>query len=107
MIKRGESKLKVTTVIRQILLKNGDLSALIGEKIFPLYAPKGTEGDFILYVRDEYSTQYTAMGLFSQQCRVFINVVSDNYDRIRLKDSTEDYEDKKFIQVLLFEISNS
>lgn len=35
MIKRGESKLKVTTVIRQILLKNGDLSALIGEKIFP------------------------------------------------------------------------
>lgn len=68
------------------------------------------------------------MGLFSQQCRVFINVVSDNYDRsqdiaelilgvlegdrsnglrIRLKDSTEDYEDKKFIQVLLFEISNS
>ena len=75
-----------------------------------------------------HSTQYTAMGLFSQQCRVFINVVSDNYDRsqdiaelilgvlegdqsnglrIRLKDSTEDYEDKKFIQVLLFEISNS
>lgn len=128
MIKRDESKLKVTTAIRQILLKNSELLALVGEKIFPLYAPEGTEGDFVLYVRDEYSVQYTAMGIFSQQCRIFINVVSDNYDRsqdiaelilgvlegdqsnglrIRLKDSTEDYEDKKFIQVLLFEISNS
>ena len=128
MIKRDESKLKVTTAIRQILLKNSELLALVGEKIFPLYAPEGTEGDFVLYVRDEYSVQYTAMWIFSQQCRVFINVVSDNYDRsqdiaelilgvlegdqsnglrIRLKDSAEDYEDKKFIQVLLFEISNS
>ena len=51
MIKRDESKLKVTTVIRQILLKNSELLALVGEKIFPLYAPEGTEGDFVLYAR--------------------------------------------------------
>lgn len=128
MIQRADSKIKVTTEIRGILLSNPDIVAYVGDKIFPLYAVEGTYGDFIIYARDEYSIDYTKMGAFSQQCRVFVNVVSDDYDRsqniadiilstlegdhsnglrIRLKDSTEDTADKKYMQVLLFDISNS
>jgi hypothetical protein len=126
--KRDESKIKVTTVIRKILLKNEDLRSLVGEKIFPLYAPEGTKGDFILYMRDAYTIDRTKMGIAAQSCKVFINIVSDDYDRsqdiadivldtlegdsesglrMHLADSTEDAIDKKYIQVLLFEISNS
>ena len=65
------------------------------------------------------------MGITTQVCKVYINVVSSDYDRgqdiaelifgilqgdysdgmkIQLVDSTEDYADKKYIQVLLFSI---
>lgn len=128
MFGRSESKIKITREVRRILLDNVEIKALISEKIFPLYARENTNGDYILYTRDEYSIDYTKMGPLSQVCRIFINVISDDYDRgqdiaelvlstlegdhsnglrIRLEDSTEDTTDKKYIQVLLFKISNS
>lgn len=120
----AKSKFRITNEIRAILLSNPKIVALIGNRIFPLVAPEGTTGDFIAYQRDEYSIDRTKMGIASQKCRVFINAVSEDYDRsqdlavlihetlegiyttpdmtIYLEDSTEDYEDKKNIQILSF-----
>lgn len=66
------------------------------------------------------------MGISGQSCRVYVTAISDDYDRsqelayqineslegihpdlnmeVKLVDSTEDFEDNKYIQVLLFDI---
>lgn len=120
------NKFKVTTEIRSLLLSSPVISAFVQDKIFPLVAPTDTQGDFIIYQRDGYKTEYTKMGRYMDKPLVYINAVSDDYDRsqeiasaiydylegdfanptmrIRLEDSTEDYEDGKFIQVLQFSI---
>lgn len=127
----AESKFKVTTFLRQLLLADDKIVSFIDDKIFPIVAPKDTEGDFIIYQRDGYSKERTKMGVASQAAQVYVNVWSDDYDRsqeiaflineclegtfkdtddpdlsttIKLTDSSEDFEDDKYIQILLFEI---
>lgn len=122
----GVNKFKVTNEVKDILLADPAVVALVGDQIFPLNAPLDTKGDFIIYMRDEYSIERCKMGIVSQKCRIYINAVSTNYNRgqelaslifaaldgtftdpdmeIRLEDSTEDYTDGKYIQVLLFSI---
>lgn len=121
----AENKFKVSSVIRDLLAQNEELMGMVSGRIFPLYAKDNTKGDFILYKREEYSIDHTKMGDSGNKCQVFVNVVSDDYDRsqdiavlifgilhgdysdgmkIRLVDSTEDTVDKKYIQVLLFSI---
>lgn len=126
---KAKPKFRIGTTIRKILIENEEVKKLVGDKIFPLVAPQSTEGDLIVYYRDEYSKDYTNMGVYNDNCKVFVTIVSDNYDRsqeiaeavdnalegtffqntdnqiqVRLSDSTEDYADNKYIQVLLFEI---
>ena len=126
---KAKSKFRIGTVIRKILIDNEDVKQLVGDKIFLLVAPQSTEGDLIVYYRDEYSKDYTKMGVYNDNCKVYVTIVSDSYDRsqeiaeavnnalegtffqntdnqiqVRLSDSTEDYADNKYIQVLLFEI---
>ena len=126
---KAKYKFRIGTVIRKILIDNEDVKQLVGDKIFPLVAPQSTEGDLIVYYRDEYSKDYTKMGVYNDNCKVYVTIVSDSYDRsqeiaeavnnalegtffqntdnqiqVRLSDSTEDYADNKYIQVLLFEI---
>lgn len=126
---KAKPKFRIGTTIRKILIENEKVKELVGDKIFPLVAPQSTEGDLIVYYRDEYSKDYTNMGVYNDNCKVFVTIVSDNYDRsqeiaeavdnalegtffqntenqiqVRLSDSTEDYADNKYIQVLLFEI---
>lgn len=122
----AESKFKITTKIRAALLEQSEITDIVGDQIFPIIAPKDTPGDFIVYQRDEYSKNYTKMGISEQSCRVYVNAVSEDYDRsqelafqineclegyhpdlcmdVKLVDSTEDFEDNKYIQVLLFDI---
>lgn len=122
----AESKFKITTRVRTALLASSEIVSMVGNQIFPIVAPKDTLGDFIIYQRDEYSKQYTQMGISNQSCRVYVNAISDSYDRsqelayqineslegihtnlnmdVKLVDSTEDFEDDKYIQVLLFDI---
>lgn len=122
----GISKFKVTSEIRAILLADEKIVSLVGDNIFPLNAEKDTKGDFIIYMRDEYSIERCKMGIASQKCNVYINAISASYNRsqdladlifnaldgvfknpdivIHLEDSTEDYADGKYIQVLLFSI---
>ena len=123
----AESKFKITTKVRAVLLATPEISTIVDTRVFPVVAPKDTPGDFIIYQRDEYSKDYTKMGISSQRCRVYVNAISEDYDRsqvlayqinealegkhvnlkmdIKLIDSTEDFEDGKYIQVLLFEIN--
>lgn len=120
------SKFKITTKVRQALLALPEIKALVDDRVFPIVAPKDTIGDFITYQRDEYSKAYTQMGVSEQKCRVYVNAVSEDYDQsqelaylineslegfhkdlgmdVKLADSTEDFEDGKFIQILLFNI---
>ena len=116
----------ITTEIRNILLADEEIVRLTEGKVFPVYAPADTKGDFIVYQRDGFKEEDTKMGLSMQTPYVFVSVVSENYDRsqqlaqrvydtlegewrepymlIRLADSTEGYEAGKYIQVLEFSI---
>ena len=120
------NKFKITTEIQNLLLENKDIEFLIGTKIFPIVANKGTEGDYIVYQRDGYKQEETKMGVVRQIPTVFVGAVSTDYNSsqelasliyetlegeftdpdmtIHLEDSTEDYIDGKYIQTLQFSI---
>lgn len=117
---------KITTEVRAILLDNPEVASLVDDKVFPIVAPENTEGDFITYQRDGYKQLYTQFGVAEQVPYVNVVAVSDDYNRsqelasliydtlsgdfrnpditIKLEDSTEDFIDNKFIQVLQFSI---
>lgn len=118
------------TAIRAVvkILRNADEIKPFGveEKIFPLVAAEGTDGDFLVYQRDGYERQDTKMGIALQRSYFYIIAVSMDYDRslslaeavyralegdhpdedvrIRMEDYSEEYVDKKFLQVLKFSI---
>ena len=120
----AESKFKITTKVRNALLTVSEITDMVGDRIFPVVAPKDTIGDFIIYQRDEYSIEYTKMEIYQRTCRVYVNAISEDYDKsqelaylidehlsgkhedmdVFLMDSTEDFRDNKYMQVLLFEI---
>ena len=117
---------KITTELRAILLENEEIIDLIDDKIYPIIAPEDTDGSFIVYQRDGYKQVYSKLGVAEQIPIVNIAAISDNYDcsqvlasliynslsgkfmdpdiHIQLEDSTEDFIDSKFIQVLQFSI---
>lgn len=131
MWNRTAPKFKVTSEIRDMLLKSGEVAHIVGDKIFPIVAPEKTEGIYVTYQREQYGVDRTKMGAAMETCQVYIFVVGDKYAesqdlaekifialngdhsnglRIWLNDSTEDItgegQNKKYVQVLLFEISN-
>lgn len=116
--------------IREMLLSNTAITQYIGTNIFPLIAPEGTEGEFILYSRDKYTKLLTKQGVYEDICHLVITLIADNYDNaiflaseidstligrhinqetgekinINLVDSTESFQDNKYIETLIFEI---
>ena len=115
--------------VRTLLLDNEDLVAKVGSNIFPLVAPENTDGSFILYAREKYAKLLAKQGVYEDDCQVAITAVADNYDEAAdlaelidntltgkhetangekfsmvLTDSSEAFEDNKFIETLLFEI---
>ena len=123
----SEHKIKIAQVIRNILLENNDVVNLIDDKIVPVVASEDTEGDFVTYKRFSYSQEFqTKMGLTSEKCQILIEAISEDYDRaleigyvisnylvrdwrdpdmrISIEDSDEDYKDKKFYQIFLFNV---
>lgn len=119
---------KITTEVRDILMASEEIKSLIDNKIFPLIAPEKTKGDYIAYQRDGYKQDTTKMGVYTQKPLVNVIAVSESYARsqelasliydtlsgdfadpdihIELEDSTEDFIDNKYIQVLQFSIKN-
>lgn len=101
----------------------------VGTNIFPLVAPEDVKGDFIIYGREKYSKSWTKMGVYQDECQLSITVVTDNYDNgillaslidnalvgrqvdskgreffVDLADSTESFDDDKYIETLLLRI---
>ncbi len=121
-------KWKIGNDVRQILMNDTDVKALVGNKIFPLVAPENTVGDFIIYQREKYSKAWAKQGVYEDSCQLAVTIVTDNYDRaidlaqkvdlaltgehtfddvtvqMDLADSTESFEDLKYIEVLLFNV---
>jgi hypothetical protein len=126
-----QTKFSVCTLIRERLLADEKIKELVGNKIFPIIAPESSEGNYIVYVRDEYSIDRTKTGIAFHNCIVFISCVSSSYDEsqkiadavfqaldgkykinseqhninaIEMIDSTEDYDGDVYIQTLSFSI---
>jgi hypothetical protein len=83
------SNISVTNAVRTILLENEDIEAKLKHtdndgnvtyNIFPLFAPDGTDGDFIIYKRDGFDLERSKMGISQENCKIIMNVVSDKYD---------------------------
>lgn len=115
--------------IRAILLEDEDIVAQVHNNIYPMVAAENTIGDFIVYSRQKYSKSAVKGGIYEDECEVAVVGISDNYDsaislaskidnalsgkhtlengvklQITLSDSTETFEDDKYIETLLFTI---
>lgn len=116
-------KFKAGTTIRKILLDTPSIASVINNNIYPIIAPDNTSGSFIIYQRDQYSKERTKQGVYNEICVIYLTVVCEGYEEsqklaieidkaleayteaeIRLTDSTEDFAEGKYIQVLKFEI---
>lgn len=124
----SEHKIKIAQVVRQILLEKPEIVDLIEDRIVPVVAAEGTEGDFITYKRFSYSQEFLTKegGITTEKCQLLLEVVSTDYDRaldigyivsnylardwrdpdmrISIEDSDEDFKDRKFYQIFLFNI---
>lgn len=127
------SKISIAKDLRPMLLARESLASLVGENIFPLYAPEGTSGDFILYQRTSGGSEVNQMSLTCEWCEVTFNVVSDDYvkgveiaeelrsalqdvyvdnkDQLVMTNSHEDFVGEnnivKYVQILVFSIGKS
>ena len=126
-----KTKFTVCTLLREMLLADENVKLLVGNKIYPIIAPENTQGNYIVYVRDEYSISRDKFGIDEQQCVVYISCVSSDYDEsqqladavfqvldnrynvhndkltirsIEMTDSTEDYSGDVYVQTLQFSI---
>lgn len=122
-------KWRVGNDIRSILLADEGVFSIVGNHIYPCVAAENTIGDFIVYSRQKYSKDSVKMGVYEDECEVAVVGISDNYDNaidlaekidlaltgthitddghridIMLIDSTEVFDDNKYIETLLFRI---
>ena len=122
-------KWNIGNIVRNILLTDDAVKEQVKDNIFPIVAPDDTIGDFIVYKRMTYSKSSVKMGVYEDKCELAIIALSNNYDNsialaskidnsltgrhllengykleIALSDSTEMYEDNKYIQTLIFTI---
>ena len=115
--------------IRAMLLADADIAAQVGQHVYPIVAAENTIGDFIVYSRQKYAKHAVKNGVYQDECEVAVVAISDNYDSaialaskidnaltgnhklsngirvdIILSDSTEVFDDNKYIETLLFRI---
>ena len=118
-------KFTVATYARQFLLAIPEVTAIVGNRIFPSVAKEGTIGTFITYERDSYEVLNTKMGIYLQEAAIAFEVVSDGYDEAQtlavllleklqgrhndlqfdVVDSAEYYKENKYRQILIFKIT--
>ena len=119
----------IGNTIRDILISDYDVFEQVGNHIYPLVAAENTKGDFIVYSRQKYGRESVKQGIYEDECEVAVIAISEDYDRacelaanidaalsgrhtvdseckvdITLADSTESFEDNKYIETLVFSI---
>lgn len=77
----SNSMIAIAKDLRPLLVERPELAALVGQNIFPLYAPEDTTGDFIIYQRTDGGCEVNLMCVSSEWCEVTFNAVSDSYER--------------------------
>ena len=122
-------KWNIGNIVRTILLNDSEIKKQVSSNIFPIVAPENTDGDFLVYRRVQYSKSAVKQGVYEDKCDLVVVAICDNYDNsielaskidnaltgkhtlengikleIALSDSTEMYEDNKYIQTLIFTI---
>lgn len=122
-------KWDIGNVLRTLLLADEEVSKQVGNDIYPIVAPENTDNDFIIYRRIQYSKNSVKVGVYQDECEIAVLGISDNYDdsislaskidnvltgkhtlsngysiEVMLNDSTEMFEDNKFVQTLIFKI---
>lgn len=121
--------------VRNTLLGCEELQNLVKDKIFPVVAPKNTDGDYIIVYRSSYGRERDKHGDTHSRAYVTVLCFSDDYDsslelvkivdavldggrndevgkvigwiktQATLDESDEGYSDGKFYQSVTFEIS--
>lgn len=77
----SKSILSVVSDVRNGLLADPEIKQAVGENVFPLFAPKGTTGDFVTVFRQHYKSKKTKFGIFEEDVQMSIIAFSTNYDR--------------------------
>ena len=116
----------IGNTIRDILI-DSIVFEQVGNHIYPLVAPENTKGDFIVYLRQKYGRESVKQGIYEDACEVAVIAISEDYDKaielaskidlvlsgrhiidskckldITLADSTETFEDNKYIEHFVF-----
>lgn len=121
-------KWNVGNYVRELLIGDSGITAYVGEDVYPLVAPENTKGDFMVYQRDKYSKSWSKMGVYEDECLLYVTIITEDYDRaielasavdnvlvgehnednykffIDLADSSENFEDGKYFEILLLRI---
>lgn len=123
-------KWRLAEYIRERLLASDEMHQLVGEHIYPVYAPE-TDGDFVILTRSSYKARETKFSILEYTTSVIIEVYSDDYARgldiaeavdrqltkiheeeygkaggvtITIQDSGETLHEGKFVQILEYAI---
>ena len=124
--------LELGRVVKSILLQNKELSKLVGSRVFPLVADKGTSFPFIVYRRDGLTPSSNKDRLvYDTQVRMSFIVASSDYRQgldicskvvdallasqgrtigglditdLELLDTSEEYREDTFLQLLTVNI---
>lgn len=114
--------IKIGETIYNILSTDTDVTALVGNKIYPIVADVNTSFPFIVYRKSSYTPSYTKDGISSKSATVEIVIASNTYNlgadiaekvfkaisaadkKFRLVTNSDDYSEDTFIQYLTFNI---
>ena len=122
-------KWRLAEYIRERLLGSSDMRTLVGERIYPVFAPD-VEGDFVILTRSSYKAKETKFSILEYTTSVIIEAYSDDYARsldiaeaidaqltkiheeeygkggvtITIQDSGETLHEGKFVQILEYAI---
>lgn len=77
-----DSLFDATTLVRQRLMQDEDVSRLVGSRIFPVIAPSETDGDHVIVYRKSYRKLRTKdSGAVSIECAIGVLIFGKDYDR--------------------------
>lgn len=120
--------IEIGKIIRAELLKNKELSKAIKGNIYPIIAPSSTPFPFLVYKKNNITTEYCKDGNVTDFIDFSIIVADQNYDTvvsianlirsiieckksdtiqsIKLDSVTESYNEEAYTQQLNFKITN-